>query len=305
MSGYILRGGQENITLPAAAVESLLRRGEGDAALLYLALQRFGRGVTPEELEKVLPTMSRLRLDAAERVLQELGLLPRPQTPGPEPAAEKPVYSAEDITALLTDNEGFRLLIPQAEQQLGKKLRTADLQILAGLYDDLGLPADVIYLLVNHCITRSEERYGPGRRPTLRQIEKEGYYWARQGLFDQDSAARYLKTWRDRQQGQSAYMQELGLGQRRPVASEEKYISDWMDKGFPPETVALAYDKTIFYKKQLEWRYLNGILRRWHENGWHTPEEVQQGDAGKPAQPSPKPDKPDQDNSRMEKYMKW
>ena len=184
-------------------------------------------------------------------------------------------------------------------------LETADLQVLAGLYDDLGMPADVIYLLVNHCITRSEERYGPGRRPTLRQIEKEGYYWARQGLFDQDSAARYLKTWRDRQQGQSAYMQVLGLGQRRPVASEEKYISDWMDKGFPPETVALAYDKTIFYKKQLEWRYLNGILRRWHENGWHTPEEVQQGDAGKPAQPSPKPDKPDQDNSRMEKYMKW
>ncbi len=28
-------------------------------------------------------------------------------------------------------------------------------------------------------------------------------------------------------------MQVLGLGQRRPVASEEKYITDWMDKGFP------------------------------------------------------------------------
>ena len=54
MSGYILRGGQENMTLPASAVESLLKRGEGDAALLYLALQRFGRGVTPEELEKAL-----------------------------------------------------------------------------------------------------------------------------------------------------------------------------------------------------------------------------------------------------------
>ena len=53
MSGYILRGGQENITLPAAAAESLLKRGDGDAALLYLALQRFGRGVTPEELEQM------------------------------------------------------------------------------------------------------------------------------------------------------------------------------------------------------------------------------------------------------------
>ena len=232
--------------------------------------------------------------------MQQLGLIQRPaETPAPAPAEERPVYSAQDLAQLLEDDRSFRMLIPQVEEKLGRRLKTADLQILAGLYDDMGMPADVIYLLVNHCIARSEERYGPGRRPTLRQIEKEGYYWARQGLFDQDSAARYLKTWREKQQGQAAYMQVLGLGQRRPVASEEKYISDWMDKGFPPETVALAYDKTVFYKKQLEWRYLNGILRRWHENGWHTPEEVQQGDAKKSAAP---PDqKPDKNDSRMGK----
>ena len=292
MSGYILRGGQENITLPAAAVESLLRRGEGDAALLYLALQRFGRGVTPEELEKVLPTMSRLRLDAAERVLQELGLLPRPQTPGPEPAAEKPVYSAEDITALLTDNEGFRLLIPQTEQQLGKKLRTADLQILAGLYDQIGMPADVIYLLVCHCVERARRQWGEGRRPTLRQIEKEGYHWAQLGIFDQTAAAAYLKKWAQREEKSAAYMRALHLPQRQMVDAERRYITQWMDMGFPPETVALAYERTVFYKKDMNWRYLNGILRRWHEAGWHTVHQVEQGEQGgrtspvKPAAPA-------------------
>lgn len=150
----------------------------GDAALLYLALRRFGRGVTPEELEKVLP-ISRLRIDAAEKVLQDLDLLPRParQAP-PDPADERPVYTAQDIAGLLTDNEGFRLLVPQTEQQLGKKLRTADLQILAGLYDDLGMPADVIYLLVCHCVERARSQWGEGRRPTMRQVEKEGYRWA-------------------------------------------------------------------------------------------------------------------------------
>lgn len=279
MSGYILRGGQENITLPAAAVESLLRRGEGDAALLYLALQRFGRGVTPEELEKVLPTMSRLRLDAAERVLQELGLLPRPQTPGPEPAAEKPVYSAEDITALLTDNEGFRLLVPQTEQQLGKKLRTADLQILAGLYDDLGMPADVIYLLVCHCVERARSQWGEGRRPTMRQVEKEGYRWAQLGIFDQNSAAVYLKKWAERSRKYTSYLSNLRILNRPPVEAERRYIDQWMDMGFPPETVALAYERTVFYKKDLNWRYLNGILRRWHDAGWHTPHQVEQGEA--------------------------
>ena len=286
MSGYILRGGQENITLPAAAVESLLRRGEGDAALLYLALQRFGRGVTPEELEKVLPTMSRLRLDAAERVLQELGLLPRPQTPGPEPAAEKPVYSAEDITALLTDNEGFRLLIPQTEQQLGKKLRTADLQILAGLYDDLGLPADVIYLLVGHCMERIARKYGEGRRPTLRQIEKEGYAWARMGVDTQKAAVEYLKKYTERQGAIPQYMRALGLGDRLPVASEEKYLNAWQEMGFPPETVALAYDKTVLKCHELKWPYCNGILKRWHEAGLHTPEEIERADKPQVKQPT-------------------
>ena len=305
MAGYILRGGQQNISLPADALDKLLQSGQGDAALLYLALQRFGRGVTPEELEKALP-ISRLRIDAAEQVLQQLGLLPRPAAAAvPAPAEDRPVYSADDISALLQDNEGFRLLLPQVEQQLGKKLRTADLQILAGLYDDLGLPADVIYLLVCHCVERAKRRWGEGRRPTLRQIEKEGYYWAQLGIFDQTSAAAYLKKWAQREEKSAAYMQALHLPQRQMVEAERRYIADWMEQGFPPETVALAYERTVFYKKDLNWRYLNGILRRWHENGWHTPEEVQQGDAGKPAQPSPKPDKPDQDNPRMEKYMKW
>jgi len=300
VAGYILREDQPNIVLPAQQADRLIGRGDGDAALLYLCLLRADRGVTAQELQRRLK-WSQLRLHAAETALQELGLIDRPpeQKP-PEPAQERPVYTADDLTDLLTGDAGFRMLVPQTEEKLGKRLKTADLQILAGLYDDLGLPADVIYLLVCHCVTRSEERYGPGRRPTLRQIEKEGYHWAQRGLFDQESASRYLRDWNVRRSAMSRYMQVLGLGDRRPVESEERYITDWMDKGFPPETVALAYDKTVFYKKELNWRYLNGILRRWHENGWHTEEEVRQSDSRKPSRREEK-----KDDSRMEKYMKW
>ena len=300
MAGYILREDQPNIVLPAQQADRLIGRGDGDAALLYLCLLRADRGVTAQELQRKLK-WSQLRLHAAETALQELGLIDRPpeQKP-PEPAQERPVYTADDLTDLLTGDAGFRMLVPQTEEKLGKRLKTADLQILAGLYDDLGLPADVIYLLVCHCVARSEERYGPGRRPTLRQIEKEGYHWAQRGLFDQESASRYLRDWNVRRSAMGRYMQGLGLGDRRPVESEERYITDWMDKGFPPETVALAYDKTVFYKKELNWRYLNGILRRWHENGWHTEEEVRQSDSRKPARRDEK-----KDDSRMEKYMKW
>lgn len=304
MAGYILRGGQQNISLSADALDKLLQSGQGDAALLYLALQRFGRGVTPEELEKALP-ISRLRIDAAEQVLQQLGLLPRPAAAAvPAPAEERPVYSAGDISALLQDNEGFRLLLPQVEQQLGKKLRTPDLQILAGLYDDLGLPADVIYLLVCHCVERAKRRWGEGRRPTLRQIEKEGYYWAQLGISDQTSAAAYLKKWAQREEKSAAYMQALHLPQRQMVEAERRYIADWMEQGFPPETVALAYERTVFYKKDLNWRYLNGILRRWHENGWHTPQQVQRGEEKNPASQPSKPASGGEKDAWMRRYIK-
>ena len=302
MGGYIIRGAERDVILRPAEVDRLLQRRDGDAALLYLCLRRTDRGVTPTELMERLG-WSELRLNAAETTLQELGLIQGTAVREPlAPAEERAVYTAADLTEMLQTDDGFRMLVPQTEEKLGKKLKTADLQILAGLYDDLGLPADVIFLLVSHCVDRSEKQYGPGRRPTMRQIEKEGYYWAKLGLFDQEHAAGYLKNWSDRQERMSRYMQVLGLGSRKPVDSEQRYITGWMDKGFSPEVVALAYDKTVFYKKELNWRYLNGILRRWDESGWHTGEEVERGEQKKYA--AKQTSQSDDKNAWMRRYIK-
>lgn len=301
MGGYILHGAERDVVLRPAEIDRLLQRRDGDAALLYLCLRRTDRGVTPSELMERL-SWSELRLNAAETTLQQLGLIDGGTVrEALAPAEERAVYTAADLTEMLRTDDEFRILVPQTEEKLGKKLKTADLQILAGLYDDLGLPADVIFLLISHCVERSQRRYGPGRRPTMRQIEKEGYYWARLGLFDQERASAYLKDWADKQERVGRYMQVLGLGNRRPVDSEQRYIAGWIDKGFSPEVVALAYDKTVFYKKELNWRYLNGILRRWDENGWHTVEEVEQGDM----RTEKKSSRNNQKDAQIDKYMKW
>ena len=48
--------------------------------------------------------------------------------------------------------------------------------------------------------------------------------------------------------------------------------------GFPPEAVALAYDKTVLKCHELKWPYCNGILKRWHEAGFTRPEEIERAD---------------------------
>ena len=123
MSGYILRENDPSIVLTADQVDRLVKNGDGDAALLYLLLMRADRGITEQELQSRL-RWSQLRLNAAETGLQRLGLIQRPaDTPPPAPAEERPVYSAQDLAALLEDDRSFRMLIPQVEEKLGDRAR--------------------------------------------------------------------------------------------------------------------------------------------------------------------------------------
>ena len=277
MAGYIMRGEEKSVVLSAKQADMLIDTHNGEAALLFLLLQRLNRGASPEELRQRLG-FSTLQLAAAERALQEMGLLSAPKAPPVAPSDDLPQYSADELSDMLETDRTFSVLVEQTEQVLGKKMKTADLQLLAALYDDMGLPADVIYLLVCHCTERTARRFGEGRRPTMRQIEKEGCLWARMGIADQDSADRYLRSLAQKQEKAAAYLRVLNIHDRPPVDSELHYLQQWWEQGFPPETVALAYDKTVFHKKEMNWRYLNGILRRWHENGWHTVEEVKSGE---------------------------
>ena len=276
MASILVHTPEENVTLPARAAALLLEKGDGDAALLYLALLRRHGAVPPRALAGEL-RWDRLRIESAEATLRLLGLIAPDATP-PEPADERPVYQQADIVQQMEDSREFRHLISAVEQKLGKKLTTPDVAVLLGLYDHVGLPSDVIYLLVCHCADRCRARYGEGRRPTLRQIEKEGYAWSRMGIDTQKAAAEHLRRYAERTEAFPCYMRALGLGDRPPVASEEKYLAAWQEMGFPPETVALACDKTVLKCHELKWPYCNGILKRWHEAGLHTPAEVESND---------------------------
>lgn len=299
MAGCLIETGDEGVTLSGGAVKRLLERGDGDAALLYLALLRRRGAVPPRSLAGEL-RWDRDRIEAAEAVLRQLGLVSAAEPP-PEPAEEKPDYQRSDVAERLERSAEFRALTDQVERKLGKRLTTPDVAVLLGLTDYLGLPADVVYLLVCHCMERVQRRSGPGRRPGMKQIEKEGYAWARLGIDTQAAAAEYLRKYAQRQQLLPRYMRALGLGDRLPVPSEEKYLLSWQEMGFSPEAVAIACDKTILKCHELKWAYCNGILRRWHEAGLHTEEEIRAGDRPA-AKRSPAPSA-QEDVAWMKKYI--
>ena len=214
---------------------------------------------------------------------------------------ERPVYQRADVAERLEHSKAFQALTRQVEVKLGKKLTTPDVGILLGLTDYLGLPEGVVYLLVCHCVERVQRRFGEGRRPGMKQIEKEGYAWARMGIDTQAAADAYLRTYAQRQGVLPQYMKALQLGDRPPAPSEEKYILAWQEMGFGPEAVALAYDKTVLKCHELKWAYCNGILKKWNEAGLHTVEEIQAGD--RPAARRGDQQSPRDTETEMRRYM--
>lgn len=287
MAGYVLHLPEEkSITLSPAVVRRLIQSGSGDAALLYLCLVNESGSVSPERLRSLLKWEA-TRLSAAERALCAAGLIGELDEPPASPARAEmsaPEYSRDDITSKLERDATFGNLLREVERKLGA-LSTPSVGKLLGLYEYLGLPAEVIYLLVSHCVERKAEQFGSTRRPTMREVEKEGYIWARRELFSMEAANEYLREESRRRSSWPEYMNALNMGGRACAPSEEKYLSAWAEMGFPPETVALAYDKTVLRCHEFKWGYCNGILKKWHEKGLHTPDEVRT--ENKPARAKP------------------
>ena len=305
MGSYILQIPEDGgVVLSGAALRKLLAAGNGDAALLYLAVLRDRGGVDEKAVcgELGWPVE---RLRQALDCLSAQGLVRLPEQVPPEPPRRpeerRPDYTRADMARALEGQE-FAGLTGAVEDKLGKKLTTPDLAILLGLYDQLGLPSDVIYLLVSFCAERVSQRYGKGRQPTLRQIEKEGYIWARQGLLDQESAAAYIKKYHRNQEALPRIMRLLRLEERKPSPTEEKYMLAWADMGFEDGAVELAYDKTVLKCKELKWPYMDKILASWHRKGLHTLAQIQAGDKPSAQPRTGAPDAAREDMARMEKY---
>jgi len=255
------------------AAERLLKLDSGDAALLYIHLLRRG---TLEGLRWPAD-----RLQGALELLKAQGLAPA-QTAAPEPSAPEqlpPEYNTEDITMALSDRaSAFPALCDEVERQLGKRLSAADLKSLYTLYDFLALPVEVILMLVGWCVEEQERKYGPGRKPFLSQIKKEGFVWARQGIDTMERAEEHIKKLGRLRGRGSEVLRLLDIPQRPLVEREKTYIAAWDDMGFEDEALRMAYERTVMKKQSMDWGYMNGILRRWHEKGLHTAAAILAGD---------------------------
>ncbi len=299
------------VTMTGDTAGRLISSGNGNAALLYIYILKNRGELSVSEASSSLK-MSEEHVNAAIGALASLGLLSReaaasdkPQ-PG-APAEELPSYDVCDIKHELEESSEFSSLVREVQRSLGKVLSSADLIKLFGIYDHLGLPPEVILMLLSHCSGECRRRYGEGRLPTMRFIESTAFSWERAGVVSIEAAEEYLKRLESRRSKYASIKQVLGIRDRDFIRSESEYIDRWIEMGHSDDALELAFDKTVLKTGRMTWKYMDTILSDWHSKGMHTAAEASRSDKktaplpDKNAKPSGAPSGADM--ARMQKML--
>ena len=259
----------DRIEIDQADMRKLLTAASADAALLYLYLHC---GNDPAGVETELH-LSGSRLSCAAATLRQLGLWPEPRQTIAF-SGERPAYTEQDVLYAGAD---FQLLKGEVQRLMGRVLNTEELKILLSFERYLGLPAEVISVLVCYCKDRARSK-GSLRNPSLRAIEKEAYAWAEQGIDTVEEAAAFIQRQNVRNSRMGRLLQQLQIRGRTLTPAEERYAQSWLDMGFDDEAIAMAYERTCINTGTLKWPYMNSILQRWHDAGLHTADQIRGGD---------------------------
>ena len=158
---------EHNLVIPEADWRKLLASAKGDDALLYLYLRVGGQA---EQAESALH-MTRSRLECAEASLRSIGLWPeKPKVLRP---AEPPAYTEADLIREM--KEDHRLFPapggdPAAAGQGAQHRRNS--KILLSIYNYLGLPAEVISILISLLHAARQGQEAPAARPPCAPLRR-------------------------------------------------------------------------------------------------------------------------------------
>ena len=180
------------------------------------------------------------------------------------PALDFPAYSLEDVEAHLKNPEVARLFYA-AESLMGKLLTDVERRMFLGFYDDLGLPVDVIIVMIEYCVDKNKKNNN--------YFRTVAHDWAERGIAAPEEAEEYISLFNNEYREILRY---FGVSGRDPIEKEIEYMHRWLkEEGWPIGVIKLACEKTIMNKGSANFAYADGIIRKWKKDNIHTVEQIE------------------------------
>jgi len=269
----------KDIVISAKAVDKLLDLKDESVLRLYIYLAKNGSGFDANMAADRLGISVSKVLGALD-VLCAKGLVQKEESIILERPDTVPEYTTEDVTNTLEKDTAFAELLDFTQKKLGKLLSTVDTQTLLGIYSWMGLPIEVICLIITYCTEQMIKKYGEGRRPTMKNIENQARIWLNMGILTTEQAEDYLRTQEIRGTKIAKIAGILHLSGRALSPTENKYVTAWADADYSEELIMEAYDITAVQTGKLSWRYMDKVLKNWESEGYKSKKDIEKATGG-------------------------
>ena len=228
----------------------------------------------PQPVQPV--TQPQQTVSQPEQTVQHTAVQEKEQPDIEQPEEPKKVFTATRpqkpdfvFTAQrLAVDEELKMLVEETQTTLGKVLSNSDISTLLMLKDTCGLPLDVIFMLIHYCVSID--------KGNIRTIENIGVQWANDGIYSLEAAENKIeqiqKTTANFSLVSKAFgLKNVGSPTKKQLEYGNKWVTEWK---FSPEMLREAYERCVDTKGTMNFRYIDGILKRWHASNVHTIDEL-------------------------------
>lgn len=174
--------------------------------------------------------------------------------------SELPQYTSAELNALLQKHYNVVGLIDECQNVLGKIFTAADIKVLMGFVDYLGLDNDYILVLM-HYAARNDMK-------SLRYIEKVAISCIDDGFTDAKVLQEALYAREEKAQIETKIKNIFGLGSRKLTTKEQKQVDAWVNTyNYDLAVIEKAYEITVTATSKPSIHYANAILEKWFAEG--------------------------------------
>lgn len=183
----------------------------------------------------------------------------------PEPKQRH--WTGSEILKLKMESSDIAELLNAVQSVLGH-MNHMQSENIVNMHEDLGMSKEVIMTLVGYCksINKTYPRY----------IYEMAYQWTRDSIVTQEQAEQEIQ--RLSQYNEYKYKVMRAIDIDRVSEKQAQLIECWRNWNIAVEMVKYAYELTLDNQKRNIFAYMNGIIKRWYENGITTLHDAQNSD---------------------------
>lgn len=169
----------------------------------------------------------------------------------------------EEQTTRLALDETFSWICLIVESYLGHPLKTAEIQLLAYLFDTLKFSKDLILHLYEYCCSL--------KKTNVNYVQAVAISWAENNITTPEQAQEHSINYNA---SHTAISKALGLG-RSLAKIECEYIERWHNQWKMDLSVIIeACNRTMLAIQKPDFKYIDGILSNWHQKNVHTLQDI-------------------------------